>query len=110
MNWHKQALITNDPHKNVEDQIFHEVVDRSDQEIQDLVDNNYDIIAEDAKRKIEIGIDLENIVDGIAERLGRSLGFSPGRSIEWTTFWSCIFEVIQPLTPSEGQDWEVLDI
>jgi len=105
MNWHKYALMANDPNKNIEDMIFREVVERSDQEIIDLVNDNYDIITEEATRKLEIGMDLEVVVDDITRSFGRSTGFSPDRSLEWSTLWTCIFEKVQPLSSSEDE-WE----
>jgi len=105
MNWHKYALMANDPNQNIEDMIFREVVERSDQEIQDLVSDNYDIITEVATQKLTIGMDLEVVVDEVAKSFGRSVGFSPDRSLEWSTLWTCIFEAIQPLSSSEDE-WE----
>jgi len=106
MNWHKYALMANDPNQSVEDQIFREVNERSDQDIEDLVNDNYDIIAEEARRKFDIGMDIEVIVDGITQSLGRSTGFSPKRSLEWSTLWSSIFEIVQPLSSSDDE-WEI---
>ena len=109
MKWYKVALMLNDPH-NVEKQIFREVNDRSDAEIQDLVDQNYDVIVSEANRRLEIGIDLENVVEEIAKDIGRNFGFSRERSLEWSTLWTCIFEIIQPFATDQGDGWEILDL
>jgi len=109
MKWYKVALMLNDPN-NVEEQIFREIADRSDQEIQDLVDQNYDYIVGQAKKRLDLGVDLENVVEEITKDFGREMDFSPKRSLEWSTLWACIFEIIQPLASGQGDEWETLEL
>jgi len=102
MNWHKYALMLNDPNSNVEREIYEDITKRSNQEIIDLVDDNHDMLVGEAQRRLDIGIDPENVVEEIAKDFGRNFDFSPSRSLEWATLHNAIFEIVEPLSGGES--------
>ena len=107
MVWYRIALQWMTP--SAEEQIFDEVVTRNDEEIKELVQDNVDIVVEQAQHWLDIGSDLEQVIDRIARDFGRSFDFSPKRTLEWASLWMAIFEIVAENFPPD-QEWSDTEI
>lgn len=120
MSWYKIALEWNSPNKETlpekdfspEEEILDEISGPSEDDLRVIVLDNYDLIVEQAQGYLDMHMSVEDTTDRIARDLAYTIGLSTKPSLEWTTFWSEVFEAIQATFPEEigNKGWRTKEI
>jgi hypothetical protein len=93
-----------------EKEIINEISGLNEDDMKQIVNEYYDTIIDQAKGCFEMHMDAEDTIDKIATEIAKEVGISTKPSLEWASFNTQVFGVIQDNFPEEVENWGTLDI